>query len=68
MRSHDRPADARHRSARSRVAADLDGRAVTLQDLLDPARYDRDGRELVSGGLFLDLGAWGYHVFEITSR
>jgi glycosidase len=48
---------------------DLDGRAVTLQDLLSPARYDRDGRELVSGGgLFLDLSAWGYHVFEITPR
>ena len=48
---------------------DLDGRAVTLQDLLSPARYDRDGRELVSGsGLFLDLGPWGYHVFEITPR
>jgi len=46
---------------------DLDGRAVTLQDLLDPARYDRDGRELVSGGLFLDLGAWGYHVFEVIA-
>ncbi|HKZ08027.1 MAG TPA: alpha-amylase family glycosyl hydrolase [Methylomirabilota bacterium] len=47
---------------------DLAGRSVRLQDLLGPARYDRDGHELVSRGLYLDLPAWGYHVFEVTAR
>jgi hypothetical protein len=46
---------------------DLAGRAVRLQDLLSPARYDRDGHELVSSGLYLDMPAWGYHAFEVTA-
>jgi glycosidase len=47
---------------------DLPGRSVRLQDLLSAARYDRDGQELASRGLYLDLPAWGYHAFEVTSR
>ena len=31
-----------------------------------PARYDRDGNDLVARGLYLDLPPWGYHVFEVT--
>ena len=31
------------------------------------ARYDRDGNDLVSRGLYLDLPPWGYHVFEVTT-
>ena len=46
---------------------DLAGRSVRLQDLLSPARYDRDGSELVSRGLYLDMPAWGYHVFEVPA-
>lgn len=47
---------------------DLAGRSVRLQDLLSAARYDRDGHELASRGLYLDLPAWGHHAFEVTSR
>jgi len=47
---------------------DLGGRAVRLQDLLSATRYERDGHELVSRGLYLDLPPWGYHAFEVTSR
>ena len=32
---------------------------------LGPAVYDRDGSELAARGLYLDLPAWGYHVFEV---
>ena len=46
---------------------DLSGRKVRLKDLTGPASYDRDGTELVSRGLYLDLPAWGYHTFEITA-
>jgi glycosidase len=41
------------------------GRSVRLSDLMSPASYDRDASDLVSGGLYLDLPAWGYHVFDV---
>jgi hypothetical protein len=47
--------------------ADVDGRTVRLKDLMGPASFDRDGRDLVSRGLYLDLPPWGYHVFELTA-
>jgi len=46
---------------------DLSGRTVRLADLMGRASYDRDGGELASHGLYLDLPAWGYHVFEVTT-
>jgi hypothetical protein len=45
---------------------ELQGKAVELRDLMGTARYERDGNELVSRGLYLDLPAWGYHVFEMV--
>jgi hypothetical protein len=39
---------------------------VHFQDLMGPAAFDRDGRELNARGLYLDMPAWGHHVFEIT--
>jgi len=33
---------------------------------LSEAVYERDGQDLLSRGLFLDLPAWGYHVFEVS--
>ena len=38
---------------------ELGGRTVRLKDLMGPARYDRDGSDLVSRGLYLDLPAVG---------
>ena len=46
---------------------DLADRQVHLSDLMRPASYDRDGNDILSRGLYLDLPAWGYHVFELTS-
>jgi hypothetical protein len=46
--------------------AGLRGRKVVLRDLLGPARYEREGDDLASRGLYLDLPAWGYHVFEMA--
>jgi hypothetical protein len=45
----------------------LSGRLVRLTDMTGSVSYDRDGTELVSRGLYLDLPAWGYHVFEVTT-
>ncbi len=45
---------------------DLAGRMQRFADLLGPAVYERDGDELASRGLYLDLPAWGLHLFEVT--
>ena len=38
-----------------------------LADRLGPARYDRSGDDLAARGLYLDLPAWGHHVFEVRA-
>ena len=41
---------------------------VVLQDLMHPmTTYERDGATLSREGLYLDLPAWGYHVFAVRS-
>jgi alpha amylase-like protein len=45
----------------------LAGRTMRFKDLMSPAVFDRDGDELRLHGLYLDMPAGGYHVFEITS-
>jgi hypothetical protein len=44
----------------------LRGHSIRLQDRMSPAVYDRSGDDLTTGGLYLDLPAWGYHAFELT--
>ena len=44
---------------------ELSDRQWRLTDLTGSAVYDRDGNELLSKGLYLDMGPWQYHVFEI---
>ena len=45
--------------------AELGGRTVRFQDLLSAHYYDRPGDDLLSRGLFVDIPAWGYHVFDV---
>jgi hypothetical protein len=47
--------------------SDVNGRAVRLTELMGPASFERDGQDLVSRGLYLDLPPWGYHVFALTT-
>jgi hypothetical protein len=35
-----------------------------LQNMMGNEYYERDGNSLLSQGLFLDIPAWHYHVFE----
>ena len=44
---------------------DLAGRTVRFKDLMGPSCYERDGNELLSQGLYLDVPGWGHHVFEV---
>ena len=45
---------------------ELAGSKVRLRDLMGGPSYDRDGSELNSRGLYLDLPKWGYNVFEVS--
>jgi hypothetical protein len=44
---------------------DLRGRQCLLKDSLGTAAYERDGSDLTGRGLYLDMPAWHFHVFEI---
>ncbi|WP_367837827.1 alpha-amylase family glycosyl hydrolase [Paraburkholderia sp. DGU8] len=46
---------------------DLIGTTVRLTDMIGAASFDRDGNDVVSRGLYLDLPPWGYHVFALTA-
>jgi hypothetical protein len=46
--------------------ADLGDRRWRLQDLLGDATYDRDGNDLRSRGLYLDMSPWRACVFQLT--
>jgi hypothetical protein len=42
------------------------GQALKFKDLFGAASYVRDENDLASRGLYLDMGPWAFHVFEIT--
>jgi hypothetical protein len=42
----------------------IGGRRWRLRDILGGVQYERDGNELQSRGLYLDVPAWQPHVFE----
>ena len=46
-------------------SANLSNHSWWLEDLLSDARYERDGSDLESRGLYLDMAPWGYHVFKL---
>jgi hypothetical protein len=45
----------------------LAGRSVRFADLTSAAGFDRERSDLDARGLFLDMPAWGYHVFGVTA-
>ncbi len=56
-----RPAQARVRLPWPELA----GEEWQLEDLLDGQAYGRSGAELLDPGLYVDLPAWGSHLFRI---
>jgi hypothetical protein len=44
------------------------GTRVCLKDLLGRDEYLREGNDLLSGGLYLDMPPWGYHVFALETN
>jgi hypothetical protein len=47
---------------------DLAGGTVVLEDAMSATRYERDGTIIANEGLYVALGAWGYHIFLIGDR
>jgi hypothetical protein len=47
--------------------SDIRGRAWRLVDRMGEDVYERSGDDLAARGLYLDLPAWGYHVFAVTN-
>lgn len=45
---------------------ELPGRLWRLEDIMGAAVYDRESDRLLSTGLYLDMPAWGYHVFDVN--
>ena len=50
------------------ASAELGGAAWLLTDLLGDARYERDGDELQSRGLYLNVAPWQCHAFEMSAQ
>jgi hypothetical protein len=46
--------------------SDLRGRTWRLADRMSEDDYDRSGDDLAERGLYLDVPAWGFHVFEVS--
>jgi hypothetical protein len=46
--------------------ADVGGGTWHLVDFLTGAMYERDGDEMRSPGLYVDLGPWSYHFFQCS--
>jgi glycosidase len=54
--------------ARVRVPWDeLRGRSWRLDDLLSGESYERNGSEIRDEGLYVDLPAWNYHLFQVLA-
>jgi hypothetical protein len=47
---------------------ELTGSSLRLRDRTSDAAYDRSGDDLLARGLYLDLPAWGVHVFDVSRR
>jgi len=57
--------------AQARVHVPWDDLSATqwrLDDGLSGDTYDRDGREMRTSGLYVDLGPWQCHVFRLSAR
>lgn len=46
---------------------DAGGGAWNLLDLSSGAKYERDGDQMLSPGLYVELGPWNYHFFQCLS-
>jgi hypothetical protein len=41
---------------------------LQCRDLMSSFAFERDGHDVDTHGLYLDMGPWGYHVFEMSAE
>lgn len=46
--------------------ADISNQNIEFRDMMSVALFFRDGNDLLSRGLYLDVPPWGYHIFEVS--
>jgi hypothetical protein len=46
--------------------AELADQSIRFSDLMSNALYDRNGNDLLSAGIYLDMPGWGFHIFEMS--
>jgi hypothetical protein len=46
--------------------SDMSNQNMEFKDLMSVALFHRNGNELLSQGIFLDMPPYGYHVFEVS--
>jgi hypothetical protein len=46
--------------------ADIQGKKCRITDRMGTAEYERDGSAMCDPGLYIDLGPWGYNLFEVS--
>jgi glycosidase len=46
---------------------ELRGKQWRLHDVLSGEDYDRNGDEMCDAGLYVDLGPWNYHLFQVRA-
>jgi len=44
--------------------SNMSDQSIDCKDLMSEAHYTRNGNDLLTQGMYLDLPPWGYHVFE----
>ena len=44
----------------------FEDQTARFKDRMSNAVYDRNGHDVLTGGIYFDLPPWGYHVFEIS--
>jgi hypothetical protein len=47
--------------------SDMGGRRFLIKDRMNERAYQRSGDEMSSRGLFIELQAWGYHLFNFLT-
>jgi hypothetical protein len=47
---------------------EIRGKTLRLVDLMGAAEYERQGDAVRSQGLYVDLPAWGYNVFDVKTQ
>lgn len=46
--------------------SEISNQHIEFNDLMSTAIFYRDGNDLISRGIYLDMPPWGYHVFEVS--